>query len=71
MPVINGTETVLAAPDGYVVDFDHPRRTAVPQAYYAASFLTVFAMLCFAQRMYVKLYLVGGLGVDDGRWLDT
>ncbi|KAH6894369.1 hypothetical protein B0T10DRAFT_603872 [Thelonectria olida] len=69
MPVINGTTVVLPPPDGYVVDFDHPQRTGVLQAYYAAGFLTVFSLLCFAQRMYVKLFLVGGLGIDDVSWL--
>ncbi|KAH8729502.1 hypothetical protein BGZ61DRAFT_415271 [Ilyonectria robusta] len=65
MPVTNGVETVLAAPEGYVVDFDHPQRQGVPQAYYVAGFGTAISLLFFAQRLYVKVCLAGGLLVDD------
>lgn len=65
MPVANGVETVLAAPEGYVVDFDHPQRQGVPQAYYVAGFGTAISLLFFAQRLYVKVCLAGGLLVDD------
>lgn len=65
MPVINGVVTVLAAPEGYAVDFDHPQRQGVPQAYYVAGFGTAISLLFFAQRLYVKVCLAGGLLVDD------
>ncbi|KAL6409559.1 integral membrane protein [Ilyonectria robusta] len=65
MPVTNGVETVLAALEGYVVDFDHPQRQGVPQAYYVAGFGTAISLLFFAQRLYVKVCLAGGLLVDD------
>lgn len=65
MPVTNGVETVLTAPEGYVIDFDHPQRQGVPQAYYVAGFGTAISLLFFAQRLYVKVRLAGGLLVDD------
>lgn len=65
MPVTNGVDTVLAAPEGYVVDFDHPQSQGVPQAYYVAGFGTAISLLFFAQRLYVKVCLAGGLLVDD------
>ncbi|KAH8654702.1 hypothetical protein BGZ61DRAFT_319800, partial [Ilyonectria robusta] len=65
MPITNGVETLLAAPDGYVVDFNHPQRQGIPQAYYIAGFGSAIALLFFAQRLYVKLFLSGGLRIDD------
>ncbi|KAF7554020.1 hypothetical protein G7Z17_g3227 [Cylindrodendrum hubeiense] len=65
MPMTNGVVTVLAAPEGYVVDFDHPQRQGVPQAYYVAGFGSAISLLFFAQRLYVKVCLAGGILVDD------
>ncbi|KAM5357849.1 hypothetical protein ACJZ2D_015859 [Fusarium nematophilum] len=67
MPITNGVETLLAAPDGYVVDFDHPQRQGIPQAYYVAGFGSAIALLFFAQRFLlhriVGLFETGVAGV--------
>ncbi|PKS12463.1 hypothetical protein jhhlp_000669, partial [Lomentospora prolificans] len=65
MPVINGVTTPLEAPEGWVVDFDNPTRQAVPEAFYVSGFGLFFSIAFMAQRMYTKIFLSGGLQVDD------
>ncbi|VUC28230.1 unnamed protein product [Clonostachys rosea] len=65
MTTINGVQVVMPAPDGYVVDFDNPQRTGVPDVYFIAGFGGALSLLFFGQRMYVKLFLAGGVQLDD------
>lgn len=67
MPVVNGVVTVMPAPEGYVIDFDHPQRQGVPEAYWIAGVGGFFAILFMAQRLYTKVFLTGGLMLDDGK----
>lgn len=66
MPVVNGVTTVMATPEGYVVDFDNPQRTGVPEVYFVAGFGIVLSLLFTAQRLYVNAVVEKGLQVDDG-----
>jgi hypothetical protein len=66
MPLTEGVLTILPAPEGYAVDFDNPRRQAVPHAYYIAGVGTVLSLLMVAQRLYTKIFVTGKLQLDDG-----
>lgn len=66
MPIVQGVPTVLEPPEGYVVDFDNPRRQGVPEAYYVSGFGMALSFLFIAQRLYVRCFLTGGLQIDDG-----
>jgi hypothetical protein len=66
MPVVDGVVTVMEAPEGYVVDFDNPQRRALPLAYWVAGVGTFLSVLFMAQRLYTKMFLTGGLKLDDG-----
>ncbi|KAJ4327041.1 hypothetical protein N0V84_002540 [Fusarium piperis] len=65
MPIVQGVLTVLEPPEGYVVDFDNPRRQGVPEAYYVSGFGMALSLLFITQRLYVKFFLTGGVQVDD------
>lgn len=66
MSVVNGTQTILPAPDGYVVDFDNPKRQAVVQTYVTIAVGNFFALLFLAQKLYTRLFLDRKLQLDDG-----
>ncbi|KAF4825696.1 Satratoxin biosynthesis SC1 cluster protein 4 [Colletotrichum siamense] len=65
MPVVNGVVTLLPAPEGYVVNFDHPQRQAVPAAFWVCGVGSFLSALLMAQRLYTKAFLVGRLQLDD------
>ncbi|EWY88525.1 hypothetical protein FOYG_09679 [Fusarium oxysporum NRRL 32931] len=65
MPLIDGVMVLLPPPEGYVVNFDNPQRQGVTEAYFVAGFGMAVSFLFFCQRMYVKLFLAGGLQFDD------
>ncbi|KAF4999555.1 hypothetical protein FDECE_11476 [Fusarium decemcellulare] len=65
MSVVNGVPVVLPPPEDYVVDFDNPQRQGVPEAYYVAGFGMALSFLFLSQRLYVKLFLTGGMQIDD------
>lgn len=65
MTTIDGVMVLIPPPEGYVVDFDNPLRQGVPDAYLVAGFGLAISFLFFMQRMYVKIFLTGGLQVDD------
>jgi hypothetical protein len=65
MTTINGVVVLFPPPEGYVVDFDNPARQGVPDAYIVAGFGLAISFLFFMQRMYVKIFLTGGLQLDD------
>ncbi|KAH7322386.1 hypothetical protein B0I35DRAFT_498868 [Stachybotrys elegans] len=65
-PVTNGVTTVIAAPDGYVVDFANPQEQFVIHHFLIFGLLGFLAVLCLAQRLYTKQFLSGGLQIEDG-----
>ena len=65
MPFHKGVEVLALPPPGYEVDFDNPRREAVPVPYYVAAFGVALTLVFMGQRMFVKLRISGGLQIDD------
>lgn len=65
MTTIDGVMVLFPPPEGYVVNFDNPARQGVPDAYLVAGFGLAISFLFFMQRMYVKIFLTGGLQLDD------
>lgn len=65
MATTDGVITLLPPPEGYVVNFDNPTRQGEHEAYYIAGFGLAISFLFFMQRMYVKIFLAGGLQIDD------
>lgn len=65
MTTIDGVMVLFPPPEGYEVNFDNPARQGVPDAYLVAGFGLAISFLFFMQRMYVKIFLTGGLQLDD------
>ncbi|EGY17065.1 uncharacterized protein VDAG_08229 [Verticillium dahliae VdLs.17] len=65
MSVVNGVLVAIPPPEGYVVDFDNPRRNSVLTAYVVSAVGMVFALLFILQRLYVKAFVRHSLGIDD------
>ncbi|CAG1986809.1 unnamed protein product [Fusarium graminearum] len=65
MTTIDRVMVLFPPPEGYVVNFDNPARQGVPDAYLVAGFGLAISFLFFMQRMYVKIFLTGGLQLDD------
>ncbi|KAI0128314.1 hypothetical protein BJ170DRAFT_323782 [Xylariales sp. AK1849] len=66
-PVVNGTEVLLAPPEGYQVDFAHPTfDTATIQSHYwAFGILFPVAFLFLTQRVYTALFVLRKFRTDD------
>lgn len=67
--VPTATETIvapLAAPSGYVVDFDHPERKGDVDGYWVHAFGIIFALGFLAMRVYVKTRITPPLNWEDG-----
>ncbi|KAK7701941.1 hypothetical protein SLS57_011544 [Botryosphaeria dothidea] len=65
------TETIvapLAAPSGYVVDFDHPERKGDVDGYWVHAFGIIFALGFLAMRVYVKTRITPPLNWEDVMW---
>jgi hypothetical protein len=69
--VTDGVITVLPAPEGYVVNFDDPRRNADIAAYWIFGVGFFLATLFLVQRLYVKIFIRRNLGLDDGKFSFT
>ncbi|KXJ93644.1 hypothetical protein Micbo1qcDRAFT_193051 [Microdochium bolleyi] len=65
MPLVNGVETLLAAPPGYVVNLENPQRSKVIEHYVVCGIGGTLAFLALAQRYYTKIFLLKGLHLDD------
>lgn len=61
----NGTRTILPAPDGYFFNFDDPQQTGALPSYLSFGIEAPLATLALVQRYYTKIYLLGGLTIDD------
>ncbi|OLN85657.1 hypothetical protein CCHL11_08307 [Colletotrichum chlorophyti] len=57
--------SVIPAPPGVVVDFDHPRQQKVLEHYLLFGIGGGIAFIALMQRFYTKLFLSKGLQVDD------
>ncbi|KAK8136651.1 hypothetical protein PG984_004591 [Apiospora sp. TS-2023a] len=66
-PVINGTEVLLAAPEGWVVDFTHPYPDETTKIHVFLAFGIEFpvATLFLAQRIYTSLFVKRKFRIDD------
>ncbi|KAL0940477.1 uncharacterized protein CTRU02_203240 [Colletotrichum truncatum] len=57
--------SVIPAPPGVVVDFDHPRRQKVLEHYLLFDIGGTIAFIALCQRLYTKIFLSTGLQTDD------
>ncbi|OHF03678.1 integral membrane protein [Colletotrichum orchidophilum] len=57
--------SVIPAPPGVTVDFDHPRQQKVLEHYLLFGIGGTIAFIALCQRFYTKLFLSKGLRVDD------
>ncbi|KAK1701849.1 integral membrane protein [Colletotrichum lupini] len=60
--------SVIPAPPGVTVDFDHPRQQKVLEHYLLFGVGGTIAFIALCQRFYTKLFLSKGLQVDDGEF---
>lgn len=65
--VVDGVPVAIPPPDGYVVDFDHPARNSVTQAYWLFGVGNFVCLLFMLQRAYVKLVLQRRVQLEDGK----
>jgi hypothetical protein len=68
-PKVHGIEVFRLPPDGYVVDFDHPKQQKKLEHYLIFAIGGPLALIALVQRYYTKIFLSKGLQVDDGRML--
>lgn len=61
--------SVIPAPPGVTVDFDHPRQQKVLEHYLLFGVGGTIAFIALCQRFYTKLFLSKGLQVDDGEFV--
>jgi hypothetical protein len=68
-PVINGTEVLLAPPDGWVVNFTHPYRNEATKSHVHLAFGLEFpiATLFLIQRLYTSYFVLHKLQIEDCR----
>jgi hypothetical protein len=69
MSNINGTITIIPAPEGYIVDFDNPQMQYVAQSYIVAAVEMTLAFLFLLQRLYTKIVIVKQFQLEDGELL--
>ncbi|KAI9710276.1 MAG: hypothetical protein M1820_002770 [Bogoriella megaspora] len=66
LPVTKGVVTLLSPPEGYDVDFDHPKRNGDTTCYWLTGIGCTLALLFLGQRLYVKAIVRKSLSFDDG-----
>ncbi|KPM40576.1 hypothetical protein AK830_g6011 [Neonectria ditissima] len=64
-PVVDGVEVFRLPPEGYVVDFAHPKQQKVLEHYLIFGIGGPLALIALVQRYYTKMFLSKGLQVDD------
>jgi len=57
--------TILPAPAGYVINFDHPQRLGIPETYWVVGIGNLISMMFFVQRLYTKVAILKKLNWDD------
>jgi hypothetical protein len=66
MPNINGTVTILGAPEGYIVDFDNPQTQYVVESYTVVAVEMTLCFLFLIQRLYTKIVIMRSFQLEDG-----
>lgn len=66
-PVVDGVTVFMAAPDGYEVDFDHPKRRLELEAYIVCGVGLLLALFFFVQFLYVKVWVLRRLDGEAGK----
>lgn len=64
---VNGTETLIPPPEGYVVDFENPKQQFVIRSYTVASVEMFLAFLFLLQRLYTKVVIMKAFQLEDGK----
>ncbi|KAK5992199.1 hypothetical protein PT974_05600 [Cladobotryum mycophilum] len=65
MTTIDGVLVAMPPPEGYVVNFNNPKRQSVMSIYVISGIGMVLAAFMMGQRLYVKARIRRKLGVDD------
>jgi hypothetical protein len=61
----NGVVMTSFPPENWTVDTENPTRGTVLERYFCFAILGTLALLGLCQRLYVKIFLTQGLGLDD------
>lgn len=61
----NGVQSIIPAPDDYVVNFDNPKTQFVVQSYTIAAVEISLAFLFLAQRLYTKIAIMKQFQLED------
>ncbi|KXJ85851.1 hypothetical protein Micbo1qcDRAFT_237247 [Microdochium bolleyi] len=64
--IVDGVVVLALAPPGYVVNFADPPQRFATEHYVVFATMGTLATVALAQRLYTKMVLSKGLGVDDG-----
>lgn len=67
-PAVHGVTVAVAPPDGYDVDFEHPKRGHEIESYVVSGLGMAIAALFFLQFLYVKLGLLRKADGETGMW---
>ncbi|KAH7038389.1 uncharacterized protein B0I36DRAFT_219936, partial [Microdochium trichocladiopsis] len=63
---VDGVEVLALAPPGYIVNFANPPQRFATEHYVVFAVMGTLATVALAQRLFTKMVLSKGLGVDDG-----
>ncbi|KAK3323315.1 hypothetical protein B0T19DRAFT_201400 [Cercophora scortea] len=63
--IVNGVPVAMPPPPGYVVDFDHPERNSVTEAYWLFGAGNFICLLFVLQRAYVRVVLQRRVQLED------
>ncbi|KAJ0122432.1 hypothetical protein J7T55_002945 [Diaporthe amygdali] len=58
--------TVIPPPEGYIVNFSHPKRQGVTETYWIVSIGNFLALTFLAQKLYTKIFIDRRFQSDDG-----
>lgn len=69
-PVIDGIHTIIAVPEGYAVDFDHPRRDTetMTKIYWCFGAGLILSTLFLSQNLYMKFYVDRKLDASSSKY---
>ncbi|POS74112.1 integral membrane protein [Diaporthe helianthi] len=65
MSSANGVVPVIPAPEGYPVDFSHPKRQGVTETYWIVAVGNFLALLFLGQKIYTKTVIDRRFQIDD------
>lgn len=67
MSTTPGVLTVIPAPEGYTVDFSHPKRQGVAEAYWIVAIGNILVLAFLAQKLHTKIYIDRRFQIDGGK----